>query len=71
MCSIVAKGLHSAPNSASPFPPALNFSSQQQSSRAARDDTSPEILWRDDNFTVYRERAYPVSSKAHIIIVFK
>jgi len=68
MCSIVAKGLHNAPNSASPFSPPLNFSQQQ--SRTAKEDTSPEILWRDDNFTVYRERAYPVSSKAHLIIVF-
>ncbi|OBZ79724.1 hypothetical protein A0H81_00508 [Grifola frondosa] len=29
-----------------------------------------EILWTDDNFTVYRETANPVSSKGHIIIVF-
>lgn len=33
--------------------------------------TAPEILWRDDNFTVYRERANPVSSKGHLIFVFK
>jgi hypothetical protein len=31
----------------------------------------PEILWRDDNFTAYREKANPVSSKGHIIIAFK
>ena len=30
-----------------------------------------EILWRDDNFTVYRENANPVSSKGHIVVVFK
>ncbi|KIJ68663.1 hypothetical protein HYDPIDRAFT_106897 [Hydnomerulius pinastri MD-312] len=30
----------------------------------------PDILWRDDNFTVYREKANPVSSQAHIIIAF-
>ncbi|KAI0374439.1 hypothetical protein BV20DRAFT_506878 [Pilatotrama ljubarskyi] len=30
----------------------------------------PEILWRDDNFTVYRETANPVSSKGHIVVVF-
>jgi len=30
-----------------------------------------EILWRDDNFTAYREHANPVSTKAHIIIAFK
>ncbi|KAH9921998.1 uncharacterized protein BXZ73DRAFT_51527 [Epithele typhae] len=29
-----------------------------------------EILWKDDNFTVYRESANPVSSKGHVIIVF-
>ncbi|KAI0639142.1 hypothetical protein C8Q77DRAFT_1213794 [Trametes polyzona] len=29
-----------------------------------------EILWRDDNFTVYRETANPVSSKGHIVVVF-
>jgi hypothetical protein len=31
----------------------------------------PDILWRDDNFTAYREKVNPVSSKAHIIIAFK
>ena len=31
----------------------------------------PEILWRDDNFTVYRESVNPVSSKGHIVVVFK
>lgn len=30
----------------------------------------PEILWRDENFTIYRERSNPVSSKGHIIVVF-
>ena len=30
-----------------------------------------EILWRDDNFTAYREKTYPVSSQGHIIIAFK
>jgi hypothetical protein len=30
-----------------------------------------EILWRDENFTAYRERAHPVSSNGHIIIAFK
>lgn len=32
---------------------------------------TPEVVWRDDNFTVYRERSYPVSSKGHLIFVFK
>ncbi|KAF9535512.1 hypothetical protein CPB83DRAFT_872404 [Crepidotus variabilis] len=43
---------------------ASNFSAN--SSASARS----EILWRDDNFTVYREEANPVSSKGHIVIVF-
>jgi len=30
----------------------------------------PEILWRDDNFTVYRETKNPVSTLGHIIILF-
>ncbi|KAJ3513733.1 hypothetical protein NLJ89_g2784 [Agrocybe chaxingu] len=32
--------------------------------------TQAEVLWRDDNFTAYREKANPVSSKGHIIIAF-
>ena len=43
-------------------------SSPRSPSAAAK---QPEILWRDDNFTVYRENANPVSSKGHIVIVFK
>lgn len=30
----------------------------------------PEVLWRDENFTAYREKAHPVSSSGHIIIAF-
>ena len=58
MCGIVATAIHApshSPRSPS-FPPG---------------STQPEVLWRDDNFTIYRERANPVSSKGHIIIVFK
>jgi hypothetical protein len=33
--------------------------------------SAPDVLWRDDNFTVYREKANPISSIAHIIIAFK
>lgn len=40
-----------------------------QSARAA--DARQDILWRDDNFTAYREQVHPVSSKAHVIIAFK
>lgn len=58
MCSIVASASHVSPNSPrSPsFPPG---------------STQAEVLWRDDNFTAYREKANPVSSKGHIIIAFK
>lgn len=58
MCSIVATALH-AP-SHSPRTPTFPVGSK-----------APEILWRDDNFTIYRERANPVSSKGHLIVVFK
>ncbi|KAG2077029.1 hypothetical protein BDR04DRAFT_1089320 [Suillus decipiens] len=30
----------------------------------------PETIWRDENFTAYREKTYPVSSNGHIIIAF-
>ena len=58
MCGIIASASHMIPNSPrSPsFPPG---------------STQPEVLWRDDNFTAYREKANPVSSKGHIIIAFK
>ncbi|KAF8887959.1 hypothetical protein CPB84DRAFT_1786524 [Gymnopilus junonius] len=57
MCGIVASAQHMTPNSPrSPvFPPG---------------STQAEVLWRDDNFTAYREKANPVSSKGHIIIAF-
>jgi hypothetical protein len=58
MCGIVATASHMTPNSPrSPsFPPG---------------STQAEVLWRDDNFTAYREKANPVSSKGHIIVAFK
>ncbi|KAF8807239.1 hypothetical protein BYT27DRAFT_7164554 [Phlegmacium glaucopus] len=57
MCSIVATASHTTPNSprAPRFPPGSK---------------EPEVLWRDDNFTAYREKANPISSKGHIIVVF-
>lgn len=58
LCSIVATALHAPSNS--PRSPAFPAGSVQ-----------PELLWRDDNFTAYREKANPVSSKGHIIIAFK
>ncbi|KAI0076265.1 hypothetical protein K474DRAFT_1663248 [Panus rudis PR-1116 ss-1] len=57
MCSIVASAVH-AP-SHSPRSPTFPAGS-----------TAPEVLWRDDNFTIYRERAHPVSSKGHLVAVF-
>ncbi|OAX44874.1 hypothetical protein K503DRAFT_728631 [Rhizopogon vinicolor AM-OR11-026] len=58
MCGIVATAAVHAPTQSprSPsFPDAL---------------VQPEILWRDENFTAYREKAHPVSSNGHIIIAF-
>src|SRR6185437_7404004 len=36
-----------------------------------RDRSNPDILYRDENFTVYEERDHAVSSRGHIIICFK
>lgn len=58
MCSIVATAQHGPSHS----PRSPNFPPGSK---------APEVLWRDDNFTIYRERASPVSSKGHLIIVFK
>ncbi|TFK57486.1 hypothetical protein OE88DRAFT_1709727 [Heliocybe sulcata] len=57
MCGIVATASHAAPNS--PRSPSFPAGS-----------TQPEVLWRDDNFTCYREKANPVSSRGHVVIVF-
>lgn len=58
MCSIIASASHTTPYSprTPTFPPG---------------STQPEVLWRDDNFTAYREKANPVSSKGHLVIAFK
>lgn len=58
MCGIVATASHAPPNS--PRSPSFPPGSKQ-----------PEVLWRDDNFTAYREKANPVSSSGHIIVAFK
>ena len=58
MCGIVASGVHT-PTHTFPSPSSPGGSN------------APEVLWRDDNFTIYRERVHPVSSKGHLIIVFK
>lgn len=46
---------------------ASQFQSGSSSSAATN---QPQIICKDDNFTVYRERTNPVSSKGHLIIVF-
>lgn len=43
---------------------------QSARSSTSRSDVSRDVLWRDDNFTAYRESVNPVSSKGHIIIAF-
>ncbi|KIM67062.1 hypothetical protein SCLCIDRAFT_1210535 [Scleroderma citrinum Foug A] len=55
MCGIVANAASSQLDSC---PPISNTQSQL------------DILWRDGNFTAYRENTTPVSSKGHIIIAF-
>lgn len=57
MCGIVNAASHSQINSPSSSP--------------TLQKNKPDVLWKDDNFTVYRESANPVSSIAHIIIAFK
>jgi hypothetical protein len=58
LCSIVSSASHATPNS--PLSPSFPVGS-----------TQPEVLWRDDNFTAYREKAHPLSTKGHIIVAFK
>ncbi|KAG6910595.1 hypothetical protein DXG01_009546 [Tephrocybe rancida] len=57
LCGIVSSASHATPNS--PRSPSFPAGS-----------TQPEVLWRDDNFTVYREKAHPLSSKGHVIVAF-
>ena len=33
--------------------------------------SQPDILWHDNNLTVYREKTNPVSSQGHIILALK
>jgi len=42
-----------------------------EAARAGPAASQPDILWHDNNFTVYREKANPVSSQGHIILAFK
>ncbi|KAJ4489584.1 hypothetical protein C8J55DRAFT_470317 [Lentinula edodes] len=60
LCGIVASALPTPSNTWR----APAFSSDPSNS------TNPELLWKDQDFTVYRERSQPVSSKGHIIIAF-
>ena len=60
MCGIVSQAQRQSDDLISP-PSPLSSSSTSQ----------PDVLWRDDNFTVYRENTNPVSSKGHIIVAFK
>ncbi|KAH8120570.1 hypothetical protein DFH11DRAFT_1848035 [Phellopilus nigrolimitatus] len=74
MCGIVSRaaaahGAHGAPSSPL-FSPTTGIPHIQRRGTRAPPDDAPDILWRDDNFTVYRERAHPVSSRAHLVIVF-
>ena len=57
MCGIVNAAFHSQINS-------LSFNPNSQTDK-------PDVLWKDHDFTVYRETTSPVSSIAHIIIAFK
>ncbi|KIK71327.1 hypothetical protein GYMLUDRAFT_33473 [Collybiopsis luxurians FD-317 M1] len=57
LCGIVASALPSSSNSWG-NPPSSNPSS------------ATDILWRDENFTAYREKLHPVSSRGHVIIAF-
>ncbi|KAF8740670.1 hypothetical protein AX14_007802 [Amanita brunnescens Koide BX004] len=57
LCGIVT----SAANTFGLSPPPLSFSPSS---------SQTEILWRDNDFTAYREKVNPVSSKAHVIIAF-
>ncbi|CAK5279953.1 unnamed protein product [Mycena citricolor] len=57
LCGIVSSSAHGPVNS--PRSPSFPVGSSQ-----------PEVLWRDDNFTAYREKLNPVSTKGHVIIAF-
>ncbi|KAG2155441.1 hypothetical protein DEU56DRAFT_767394 [Suillus clintonianus] len=58
MCGIVASAADHAPGQSPRSPSGPDTPAQ------------PEILWRDENFTAYREKVHPVSSNGHIIIAF-
>jgi hypothetical protein len=55
MCGIVSQAQHLNTPARPPGPAA----------------SQPDILWHDNNLTVYREKTNPVSSLGHIILAFK
>lgn len=61
MCSIAASAQSNA------IPPSPLATSAFLASSTSN---GPEILWRDDNFTAYHEKANPVSSKGHVVVLF-
>lgn len=60
MCGIVAAAQHGAPGL--PARPAL---------AAGAASSAADVVWRDDDFTVYRETAHPVSTRGHLVVAFK
>ncbi|KAG8747986.1 hypothetical protein FRC10_009738 [Ceratobasidium sp. 414] len=65
MCSIVTATPHPTPLS-SPRTPTFPAGSSSGTTAAQR-----QIIWKDDNVTAYVEKNNPVSSKGHVIILFK
>ncbi|KAL5534562.1 hypothetical protein ACEPAG_1025 [Sanghuangporus baumii] len=74
MCSIVSKASGSASTSLPPQSPMTSPtwrpSSRSRTRTGKAKDEEPEIIWHDEKFTVYSERAHPVSSTAHLVIIF-
>jgi hypothetical protein len=58
MCGIVSQAQHLRNSLTAPAGPAAAAS-------------QPDILWHDNNVTVYREKTNPVSSQGHIILALK
>ncbi|KAL5518647.1 hypothetical protein ACEPAH_330 [Sanghuangporus vaninii] len=74
MCSIVSRASGSASTSLPVQSPMASPTSRPSSRSRTRNgkakDDEPEIIWHDEKFTVYSERAHPVSSTAHLVIIF-
>ncbi|KAL5495589.1 hypothetical protein ACEPAI_1052 [Sanghuangporus weigelae] len=74
MCSIVSRATGSASTSLPAQSPMTSPTSRPSSRSRTRNgkakDDEPEIIWHDEKFTVYSERAHPVSSTAHLVIIF-